>query len=47
MGLRYHDKDHGLAKSSAYCNKHGETPPWFVGDPKPVHIQGVDKVSPA
>lgn len=43
-----HDKDPRSSQEfEAYCNKHGETPPWNVGDPKPVHIQGVIKVSPA
>ncbi len=47
MSLHIHDKTHGLAKKfEAYCNKHGETPPWNVGDQKPVHIR-VIKVSPA
>ncbi len=32
-------KTHGRQGFEAYCNKHGETPPWNVGDPKPVHIQ--------
>jgi hypothetical protein len=43
-----HDKDPRSSQEfEAYCNKHGEPPTWNVGDPKPVHIQGVIKVSPA
>ena len=43
-----HDKDpRSTQEFEAYCNKHGETPTWNVGDPKPAHLQGVIKVSPA
>lgn len=43
-----HDKDPRSSQEfEAYCNKHGEPPTWNVGDPKPAHIQGVIKVSPA
>ncbi len=38
-------KTHGLAKSSKpTAVLIYETPPWNVGDPKPVHIQGLPKV---
>lgn len=43
-----HDKDPRSSQEfEAYCNKHGEPPTWNVGDPKPAHIQGVIRVSPA
>ncbi len=38
MGLRYPDKDPRSVKFEAYCNKHGETPPWSWRS-KPVHIK--------
>lgn len=43
-----HDKDpRSQQEFDAYVNKHDEEPTWNVGDPKPVHIQGVIKVTPA
>ncbi len=40
-GLTLSDKDPRPSQEfEAYCNKHGERL-WNVGDPKPVHIQGL------
>ncbi len=41
-----HDKDPRSSQEFEAAIKHGETPPWNVGDPKPAYPR-VIKVSPA